>query len=69
MNLDMNGTEINRFTRLVFGLTKSLFMLEGNLKVHINNYKSVSPELIENLSNGMYVDDLVLRRIILSNIE
>ena len=44
-------------------------MLEGKLKVHINNYKSVSPELIENLSDGMYVDDLVLRRIILSNIE
>ena len=37
-NLDLNRSEVNRFTRLVFGLMQSPFILEGTLKEHFNNY-------------------------------
>ena len=62
-NLDLNEIQVNRFTLLIFGLTKLPFTLECKLKVHINNYKSVYPEVIENIRNDMHVDDLVQREI------
>ena len=48
---------------------QSPFILEGTLKEHFNNYKSVYPELIENIRNDMYVDDLVSGGDILREIE
>ena len=48
---------------------KSPFTVEGTLKVHINNQKSVYPELIEKISNDMYINDLVLGRNVLNDIE
>ena len=60
---------MNRFTRLVFGLTQSLFIFEETLKELFNNYKYVYPELIENTRNDMYVSDLVSGGNILSEVE
>ena len=68
-NLDRNRTEVNRCTSLVFGLTQSPFVLEGTLKKYFNNYKSGYPELIENIRNDMYVDDLVSGGNIVSEVE
>ena len=39
------------------------------LKEHFNNYKSVYPEVTENIRNDIYVDDLVSGRNILSEVE
>ena len=36
-NLDLYRIEVNRFSRLVFGLTQSPFILESTLKEHFNN--------------------------------
>ena len=58
-NSDPSVIEINRFTRLVFGLTQSLFILEGTLKEHFQYYINEYPTLIEAISEDMYVDDLV----------
>ena len=68
-NLDLYRIEVNRFSRLVFGLTQSPFILESTLKEHFNNKKIVYPELIENIRNHMYVDDLVSGGNILSKVE
>ena len=68
-NLDLNRIEVNRFTRLVFGLTQSPFILQGTLKERFDNYKSAYPEFIENIKNEMYVDDLVLEGNILYEVE
>ena len=46
-NLDPNIVEINRFTRLVFGLTLSPFILEGTLKQHFQNYMNEYPIVIK----------------------
>ena len=58
-NLDPNIVEINRFTRLVFGLIQSPFILEGTLKEHFQNCMNKYPIVVENSQNVMYVDDLV----------
>ena len=50
-----------RFTRLVFGLTQSPFILEGTLKKHFESYRDSFKELIKIIENYMYVDDLVTR--------
>ena len=39
------------------------------LKEHFNNYKSVHPEVTENIRNDIYVDDLVSGGNILSEVE
>ena len=58
-NLDPNIVEINRFCRLLFGLTQSPFILEGTIKQRFENYKNEYPIVIENIQDDMYVDDLV----------
>ena len=58
-NLTNNTIQILRFTRLVFGLNQSPFILEGTLKTHFERYKSMYLELIRKIRDDMYVDDLV----------
>ena len=58
-SLESKNIEILRFTRLVFGLTQSPFILEGTLKKHFENYRESFKELIKIIENYMYVDDLV----------
>ena len=48
---------------------QSPFILEKALKEHFNSWKSVCPELIENIRNDMYVDDLVSGVNTLSEVE
>ena len=51
--------KIYRFTRQVFGLNQSPFILEGTLKIHFKNYIGMLQELIERVKDDMYVDDLM----------
>ena len=57
--LDPNIVEINRFTKLVFGLTQSPFILEDPLKQHFQNYMNVYSILVEKIQKDMHVYDLV----------
>ena len=59
-NLINNTIQILRFTRLVFGLNQSTFILEGTLKTHFEMYESMYLELIRKTRDNMCVDDLVL---------
>ena len=58
-SLESKIIEILRFTRLVFGLTQSPFILEGTLKKYFENYRDSFEKLIRIIENDMYVDDLV----------
>ena len=51
--------EILRFANLVFGLTKSPFILEGTLEMHFEKYRDSFEELIRIIENDAQVDDLV----------
>ena len=57
-NCDLNYVGIDRFTRLVFGLTQSPLIPETTLKAHFHNYLINYAKVIENISDDMYVDDL-----------
>ena len=58
-NLDPNVLDTNRFTKLVFGLTQSPFMLEGTLKQHFQRYMNEYPIVIQKFQNVIYINDLV----------
>ena len=48
--------KVNRFTRALFGLTSSPFLLAG---VNLDSWKDRFPELVQELRDGLYVDDLM----------
>ena len=61
-NQDINQVDILRFTRLVFGLTQSPFVLEATLGEHILKYRKAHEKIVEKIAASMYVDDLTLER-------
>ena len=56
-----NTSEIDvyRFTRALFGLTCSPFLLGGVINEHLDNWKVRYPEMVKELREGIYVDDLM----------
>ena len=48
-----------RFTRVVFGVTSSPFLLNATIQHHLKKYESYHKELVENLLQSIYVDDIV----------
>ena len=54
-----NDTVIYRFTRALFGLTCSPFLLNGVLSVHLKSWESKRPELVKEIRKNLYVDDLM----------
>ena len=49
---------IKRFSTVVFGLTSSLFLLNGTLRHHVIKYESVDPEFAQGMLSSIYVDGL-----------
>ena len=49
---------IKRFTRAVFGIVSSPFLLNGTLKSHIESYLSENPEFVKKILASLYIDDL-----------
>ena len=47
-----------RFTRAVFGVCSSPFLLNATLKHHIERYKNEDPEFVDQFLRSIYVDDL-----------
>ena len=47
-----------RFTRVVFGVSSSPFLLNATIKHHIEQYKEADPEFVEKFLRSIYVDDL-----------
>ena len=47
-----------RFTRVVFGVSCSPFLLNATLRRHIESYSENYPEVCQRLVNSLYVDDV-----------
>jgi len=47
-----------RFTRVVFEVCSSPFLLKATLKHHIERYKNEDPEFVDQFLRSIYVDDL-----------
>ena len=52
-------TTIYRFTRALFGLTCSPFLLGGVLNEHLKSLEERYPTLVKEILDGLYVDDLM----------
>ena len=50
---------ISRFTRALFGMTCSPFLLGGVINQHLDAWERQHPEFIKELRDNLYVDDLV----------
>ena len=51
--------EVLRFTRALFGLISSPFLLAGVLECHFDAWEKKYPDLIRELRRSLYVDDLL----------
>ena len=47
-----------RFTRVVFGVSSSPFLLNATIAHHIGQYETVDPTFVERFLENIYVDDL-----------
>jgi len=48
-----------RFTRVVFGVSSSPYLLNSTIQHHFGKYSSTHPDLVAKLLQSFYVDDLV----------
>ena len=48
-----------RFTRVVFGVSCSPFLLNATLQHHLNKYVTSHPKTVDKLTASLYVDDVV----------
>ena len=51
--------EVLRFTRVLFGLVSSPFLLGGVLEAHLDCWKSKAPQAVDTLKKSLYVDDII----------
>ena len=58
-DLASKPVETLRFTQVLFGLAPSPFVLAAVIKEHLQRYKMVSPEQVEEIERSMHVDDLI----------
>ena len=59
-DMDRNKKETLRFTRVLFGLSQSLFLLGGTIEQLLCSKEGEYPEEVEEIRQSIYVDDLLL---------
>ena len=52
-------TIVYRFTRALFGMTCSPFLLGGVINEHLRRWETKYPNLVKEIRDGLYVDDLM----------
>ena len=58
-DLQTKTIEVLRFTRALFGLAPSPFLLGGVIRQHLANFRTVHPEIVSEIEKSLYVDDLI----------
>ena len=58
-NKDPSDIEVLRFTRALFGLVQSPFLLAATLKQHLNGLRERYPKEVEEIEKCLYVDDII----------
>ena len=56
---DPPEVQVFRFTRVVFGVVSSPFLLKSTIRHHLQTFSATHPELTGLLLRSMYVDDIV----------
>ena len=58
-DLQTKEIEVLRFTRALFGLAPSPFLLAGVIKEHLRSFQQKYPDLVAEIEKSLYVDDLI----------
>ena len=58
-DLQSKEVEVLRFTRALFGLGPSPFLLAGVIKEHLRSLRPKYPEMVNEIEKSLYVDDLI----------
>ena len=58
INSDLPRIKVLRFSRIVFGVSSSPFLLNATIKHHIDSYKGVDQQFVEKFEQSIYVDDM-----------
>ena len=58
-DLQSRRVETLRFTRALFGLAPSPFLLGGVIKQHLEACRTENPDLVREIEKSLYVDDLI----------
>ena len=56
---DTSNIEVLRFTRALFGLVQSPFLLGGTLHQHLESMEGRYPSEVEEIKKSLYVDDVI----------
>ena len=56
---EQSPLETLRFTRALFGLAPSPFLLGGVTEVHLNHWEEKEPELVAKIHKELYVEDSI----------
>ena len=56
---EMSPLETLRFTRVLFGLAPSPYLLQGVIETHLDTWSESYPDEVEHLRKSMYVDGLL----------
>ena len=51
--------EVYRFTRVIFGVTSSPFLLNATIRFHLEKYLKTNEEQVRRLLCSTYVDDII----------
>eukprot|EP00731_Ephydatia_muelleri_P035515 Em0131g2a len=58
INAQLPRLVIMRFTRVVFGVSASPFLLNATIRRHVEKYKDEDPQFVDKFNRSIYVDDL-----------
>ena len=58
-DLQIKEIEVMRFTRALFGLAPSPFLLAGVIKEHLRSLRQKYPDVVAEIEKSLYVDDLI----------
>ena len=58
-NKDSSQVQVYRFTRALFGLVQSPFLLGGTIEMHLDAWKETHPEAVAEIQRSLYVDDVI----------
>ena len=56
---DPSQVQVYRFTRALFGLVQSPFLLNGTIEMHLDAWKETHPDVVEEVQRSLYVDEII----------
>ena len=56
---DLDNIQTYRFTRVVFGVSSSPFLLNATIKHHLERYRHTNEDFVDKLMKCFYVDDVI----------